>query len=97
MGKRPGAAFRSRTVQAQEAGVDGVDVTQWYAMFAPAKTPKPIVDQITKALNQVLADKDVIKRMEDNGADVESSSPEQLGALAQLCHLALRGPMESGT
>jgi tripartite-type tricarboxylate transporter receptor subunit TctC len=67
----------------KEAGIDGVDVTQWYAIFAPAKTPKPIVDQLNKALNQVLADKDVIKRMEDHGADVESSSPEQLGALVR--------------
>lgn len=67
----------------KEAGVDGVDVTQWYAIFAPAGTPKPIVDQINKALNQVLADKDVVKRLEDHGADVESSSPEHLGALVK--------------
>jgi len=67
----------------KEAGVDGVDVTQWYAIFAPAKTPKAIVDQINKALNQVLADKEVVKRMEDHGADVESSTPDQLGALVK--------------
>jgi len=65
----------------KEAGVDGVDVTQWYAIFAPAKTPKAIVDQLNKALNQVLSDKEVIKRMEDHGADVETSTPEQLRAL----------------
>jgi 2-methylaconitate cis-trans-isomerase PrpF/tripartite-type tricarboxylate transporter receptor subunit TctC len=67
----------------KEAGVDGVDVTQWYAIFAPAKTPKPIVEQINKALNQVLADKDVIKRIEDHGADVEASTPDQLGSLVK--------------
>ena len=67
----------------KEAGVDGVDVTQWYAIFAPAKTPKPIVDQLNKALNQVLADKDIVKRIEDHGADVESSSPDQLGTLVK--------------
>jgi tripartite-type tricarboxylate transporter receptor subunit TctC len=65
----------------KEAGVDGVDVTQWYAIFAPAKTPKAIVDQLNKALNQVLSDKEVIKRMEDHGADVETSTPDQLRAL----------------
>jgi 2-methylaconitate cis-trans-isomerase PrpF/tripartite-type tricarboxylate transporter receptor subunit TctC len=65
----------------KEAGVDGVDVTQWYAIFAPAKTPKAIVDQLNKALNEVLADKEIIKRMEDHGADVETSTPEQLKAL----------------
>lgn len=65
----------------KEAGVDGVDVTQWYAIFAPAKTPKAIVDQINKALNQVLADKEVMKRIEDHGADVDTGTPEQLRAL----------------
>ena len=59
----------------KEAGVDGVDVQQWYAFFAPAKTPKAIVDQLNKALNQVLNDKDTIKRIEDHGADVETSTP----------------------
>ena len=67
----------------KEAGVDGVDVQQWYGFFAPAKTPKPIVDQLNKALNQVLADKEIVKRIEDHGADVETSTPEQFGALVK--------------
>jgi hypothetical protein len=67
----------------KEAGVDGVDVQQWYGFFAPAKTPRPIIDQLNKALNQVLADKDIIKRIEDHGADVETSTPEQFGALVK--------------
>jgi tripartite-type tricarboxylate transporter receptor subunit TctC len=49
-------------------------------VFAPAKTPKAVVDQLNKALNQVLNDKEIIKRIEDHGADVETSTPEQLGA-----------------
>jgi tripartite-type tricarboxylate transporter receptor subunit TctC len=67
----------------KEAGVDGVDVQQWYGFFAPAKTPKPIIDQLNKALNQVLADKETVKRMEEHGADVETSTPEQFGALVK--------------
>ena len=67
----------------KEAGVDGVDVQQWYGLFAPAKTPKPIVEQLNKALNQVLNDKDIIKRIEDHGADVETSTPEEFGKLVK--------------
>ena len=67
----------------KEAGVDGVDVMQWYGLFAPAKTPKAIVDQLNKALNQVLSDKELVKRIEDHGADVETSTPEQFGALVK--------------
>ncbi len=67
----------------KEMGVDGVDVQQWYGIFAPAKTPKAVVDQLNKALNQVLNDKDTIKRIEDQGADVDTSSPEQFGQLVK--------------
>ena len=67
----------------KEAGVDGVDVQQWYGFFAPAKTPKAIVEQLNKALNQVLNDKEIIKRIEDHGADVETSSPAEFGALVK--------------
>lgn len=67
----------------KEIGVDGVDVQQWYAFFAPAKTPKAVIEQLNKALNQVLNDKEIIKRIEDHGADVETSTPEQLGALVK--------------
>jgi 2-methylaconitate cis-trans-isomerase PrpF/tripartite-type tricarboxylate transporter receptor subunit TctC len=67
----------------KEAGVEGVDVQQWYGFFAPAKTPKPIIEQINKALNQVLADKEIVKRMEEHGADVETSTPEKFGELVK--------------
>jgi 2-methylaconitate cis-trans-isomerase PrpF/tripartite-type tricarboxylate transporter receptor subunit TctC len=67
----------------KEAGIDGVEVQQWYGFFAPAKTPKPIIDQLNKSLNRVLADKEIIKRIEDHGADVETSTPEQFGALVK--------------
>jgi hypothetical protein len=67
----------------KEAGVDGVEVQQWYGFFAPAKTPRPIIDQLNKALNQVLADKEVVKRMEEHGADVETSTPEKFGELVK--------------
>ena len=65
----------------KELGVNGVDVTQWYGLFAPAKTPKAIVTQLNTALNKVLADKEVIKKIEDQGGDVEGSTPEDLKKL----------------
>lgn len=66
-----------------EAGVNGVDVQQWYALFAPAKTPKPVVDKLNKALNEALADSQIAKKIEDHGADVSSSTPEELGKLVK--------------
>ncbi|ABM56091.1 Bug family tripartite tricarboxylate transporter substrate binding protein [Verminephrobacter eiseniae] len=62
----------------QEAGVEGVEITQWYALFAPAKTPRAVIGQLNSALNQALADKQVAQRIEAQGAVVDSSTPEAL-------------------
>ncbi|GAA3987737.1 tripartite tricarboxylate transporter substrate binding protein [Comamonas faecalis] len=63
----------------EELGIRGVDVTQWYALFAPAKTPRTVVDRLNQALLTALADKDVVRRIEDQGAVVDPSSPDALG------------------
>lgn len=62
----------------KEQGIADVDVSQWYAIFAPAKTPQPVLQQLNQVLNQVLKDKDVVKRLEDHGADVDTMSLEQM-------------------
>jgi tripartite-type tricarboxylate transporter receptor subunit TctC len=62
----------------QEQGIADVDVSQWYGIFAPAKTPKPIVEQLNKVLNDVLADKSVIKRLQDHGAEVSTMTSDQM-------------------
>jgi tripartite-type tricarboxylate transporter receptor subunit TctC len=67
----------------KELGVDGVEVDQWYAIFAPAKTPKDVVSKLNQALNKVLNDPEIIKRIEGHGADVETSTPEQLGDMVR--------------
>lgn len=66
-----------------EQGIPNVSMSQWYAMFAPAKTPKAVVNRLNAEMNAVLADKDVQKRIEDQGAEVETGTPEQLKTLVQ--------------
>lgn len=79
-----------------EQGVANVDVSQWYAIFAPAKTPKAVIDRLNKALNAVLNDKAVEKRLEDHGADVETSTPEQLRSFVQQEQLKWKKVVELG-
>jgi tripartite-type tricarboxylate transporter receptor subunit TctC len=66
-----------------EAGVGGVDVTQWYGLFAPARTPRTLIDTLSKALLAVLADPQIILRMEQDGAEVQASTPAALRELVQ--------------
>ncbi len=61
-----------------EAGVKGYDLTAWFAAFAPAKTPKPVVDKLNAAFRAALADKEVAAKLNGAGIEPEGSSPEQL-------------------
>lgn len=62
----------------EELGVKGVDVTQWYALFAPAQTPRPLIDKLNQTLNAALADPDVVKHIQAEGATVQAGTPAQL-------------------
>jgi len=66
-----------------EQGIKNVSMSQWYGLFAPAKTPKVVVDRLNKELNATLVDKNVVKKIEEQGADVETSSPDQMKSLVQ--------------
>ena len=67
----------------KEQGIDNVDVSQWYAMFAPAKTPKATIEQLNKVLNEVLSDPAVTRRLEEHGLEVAKMAPEQLRTYVQ--------------
>jgi len=66
-----------------EQGIMHVEVDQWYAMFAPAGTPKPIITELNKVLVEILKDKSVEKKIEEQGADVETTTPEELLAFVK--------------
>jgi 2-methylaconitate cis-trans-isomerase PrpF/tripartite-type tricarboxylate transporter receptor subunit TctC len=66
-----------------QAGVEGVDVTQWYALFAPAGTPASVVDRLNANLRKVLTDPELIERIEQDGAEVQTSTPAELGDLVK--------------
>ena len=66
-----------------EQGIPNVSMSQWYALFAPAKTPRAVIDRLNRELNNVLADKAVQKKFEDQGAEVDPGTPEQLKTLLQ--------------
>jgi 2-methylaconitate cis-trans-isomerase PrpF/tripartite-type tricarboxylate transporter receptor subunit TctC len=64
-----------------EAGIEGVDVTQWYGVFAPAKTPAEVVDSLNSALNEILTRTDSAGLLNARGIDVQPGSPDALRRL----------------
>jgi len=63
-----------------EAGVKGFAVTQWYGVFAPARTPRAIVERLHGEIVKVLQLPEVTARLAADGAEPVSSTPQQLAA-----------------
>jgi tripartite-type tricarboxylate transporter receptor subunit TctC len=53
---------------AAEAGVPGYEATIWLGLMAPAGTPKPIIDKLNIAVNDVVKRPDIVKLWKDQGA-----------------------------
>jgi tripartite-type tricarboxylate transporter receptor subunit TctC len=62
----------------QEGGVANYDVVSWNALFAPAHTPPEVIKTLNSALQDVLADPDVKKRLIELGIEAKASTPQQL-------------------
>ncbi len=61
----------------QEQGLKDFVVSSGFSMFAPAGTPKAIIDKVNSALVQSLKDAKVSKTLIDQGAEPVGSSPEE--------------------
>lgn len=64
-----------------EAGVPGMSVPAWQAVFGPAKTPQEIVGRLSREINQVLRDTEVRAQFDRQGAQVVGSEPKALAAI----------------
>jgi len=64
-----------------EAGMPGFDMQGWTGMFAPAATPKTIVDKISADMAKVLSSPEIVERLIGMGQEPLVSTPEQFSAL----------------
>ena len=63
----------------KEAGVEGVEVAVWFGVFAPAATPKDVVQTLTNAVIRATRDPDMRKRLQEQGAEPVGSTAEEFG------------------
>ena len=59
-----------------EAGVPGYEFEAWYALFAPAKTPRAITAKINADMNRALEQPDTRQRLSGGGLDPLGGSEE---------------------
>jgi tripartite-type tricarboxylate transporter receptor subunit TctC len=60
--------------------IPGFEATTWFAMFAPAGTPKPVVDRLNAEVLRVFRLPEVAERLKTLGLEAVLSSPEELAA-----------------
>jgi tripartite-type tricarboxylate transporter receptor subunit TctC len=66
-----------------ESGVPGFDVTAWYGVSVPAKTPRAIIDKLHDEFVRALKSPDLRDRLVAQGADPAGTTPEQYTAFVQ--------------
>jgi tripartite-type tricarboxylate transporter receptor subunit TctC len=74
------SAYLPDVPTAQESGIKGFEVLSWNGISVPAKTPKDVVQVLTKAINQVLPSPDVQEKAKKLGMDMHGSTPDEMTA-----------------
>jgi tripartite-type tricarboxylate transporter receptor subunit TctC len=62
-----------------EAGMQDFIITAWDGLFAPAGTPKPIIDTLNAAVRKALSDPQTQETLLKRGAETVPGSPEEFG------------------
>lgn len=66
-----------------EQGLPGYAAYSWAALFAPAGTPKEVIQKINTDFNTVMRDPEVKQRLYVAGAEAQPGTPEQMAAFLQ--------------
>jgi tripartite-type tricarboxylate transporter receptor subunit TctC len=66
-----------------ESGLAGFDVSSWFAMFAPANTPKDVITKLNGEIVKILNSGEVKEKLAQLGVDAAPTSPEDLAAFAK--------------
>lgn len=67
----------------EESGLSNFQITNWQGLFAPANTPKPIVDQIARTVAEVLKRPEVRARMASVGFEARGDGPAAAAELVR--------------
>ncbi len=61
----------------QQAGIAGFEAGTWFGVLAPAGTPQPVVDTLSKAIHAELQNKDLRETLAAQGAEVRGGTPAE--------------------
>lgn len=62
-----------------EQGYPGYETYEWYGVFAPGKTPRPVVDKLSQEIARQIRTPEVSERMAAQGAELQGNTPAEFG------------------
>ena len=78
-----------------ELGYKGFDVSTWYGLFVPAKTPKDVIATLNAEVNKLLATPEMQAAIIAQGAEPQSMTPEQFGTLLKTDYEKWKGIVQA--
>ena len=66
-----------------EEGLKGLNFSVWYGLFAPAGTPRPVINVLNAAVNKAQQQPEIVARLKTSAAERFPGTPEDLGALVR--------------
>jgi tripartite-type tricarboxylate transporter receptor subunit TctC len=63
-----------------ESGLDGFEISMWYGVFAPAKTPPAVVRAYNREIARIANEPEIKSRFQGQGYEVVTGTPEQFAA-----------------
>lgn len=64
----------------QQAGVAGFEAGTWFGLLAPAHTPQPVIDRLSREVNAAIQEQALQKTLASQGASVRGGTPEEFKA-----------------
>ena len=63
-----------------EQGLPGFEAVSWFALFAPAGTPRPVIDKLQAEVSKQLKSTDIARKLAEIGLDTVGGTPEELAS-----------------
>ena len=73
-------AFMPELPTVAESGIPGYDVSLWWGVFAPAKTPKPVMDRLNTEIHKAMSSEVMKRHFAEFGAEAAPMTPDAFSA-----------------
>ena len=67
-----------------EAALPGYQFQAWFGVFAPARTPRPVIDRISKEIARIVELPDIKKQFATQGEEGKATTPEEFGRFVRV-------------